>query len=457
MAKTQLLSIHPQKSLLNSSPRQALQIQPTTKPSWASLLKENRGIGNGSNLKHVEVVRTNKLVFKQQQVLSVECAWGICLIGFILGKFPGMEAFNEIRSSWQIPNQYMFHESGWIVFRFESENDRDKVLANGPYATYGIPWMLKKMTCDFNFNEKSFHTIPTWVKLPNLPLILWGEEALSIIGSFIGVPIQMDHFTSKRNKADFARILVEVDTTQPLLRELDILLPSGRELKQPIIYEVEPILCSKCHRLGHKQEECKGIKKISKARSRSKPRRPPFIPDVVLNNHQTIARKENAMVHREIPQPKPDVQEEIVAAPNDLNASVPIVQEEEMVLETEFQEVKKKKGKKKVHDDMMVDELLPPPEAKKNDKGKKKLDPSSTKCDQASLPDSSSSFGPLLQKKFADIFRRDNKDHLDTSLSSFSSFCKDMASDDELEALSRGRSKKRGKKNGRGRRSQPFP
>lgn len=155
---------------------------------------------------------------------------------------------------------------------------------------------------------------------------------MSIIGSYIGIPIQTDHFTNKRNKADFARLLVEVDTTQLLLREVKIHLPSSRELKQPIIYEVEPILCSKCHRLGHTYEVCKGVPKNAKARSRSKSRGPPFILNVVRDNHQTVACKENATIHREVPHTQPDTNEVNGTIPNAPIALLPILQDEAAVL-----------------------------------------------------------------------------------------------------------------------------
>lgn len=83
------------------------------------------------------------MIFRQEQVLPVECAWGIFLIRFIMGRFPGIDAFNEISASWQVPHKYMFHDSGWTVFRFENVEDREKVLTNGPYATFGSPWLLK--------------------------------------------------------------------------------------------------------------------------------------------------------------------------------------------------------------------------------------------------------------------------------------------------------------------------
>lgn len=76
-----------------------IQLAPKPTPTFASILKQNRDIGNGSSLKQVEVVRASKVIFTHEQALTVECAWGICLIGFIFGRFPGINSFNEVRAS----------------------------------------------------------------------------------------------------------------------------------------------------------------------------------------------------------------------------------------------------------------------------------------------------------------------------------------------------------------------
>lgn len=84
------------------------------------------------------------LVLKQEHVLSLEAAWGICLIGFIVGRFPGIKAFDEVRSSWDVPSKYFMHETGWIVFKFENESDRDVVYKMAPMPLMGLRGCLRK-------------------------------------------------------------------------------------------------------------------------------------------------------------------------------------------------------------------------------------------------------------------------------------------------------------------------
>lgn len=96
-----------------------------------------------------------------------------------------------------MPSQYFFHETGWMVVKFENAKDRDMVLQNGPYETFGTPWMMKEMPPYFKFDDKCFSQVPTWIKFPTLHLECWGEEGLSTITSFVGKPISTDHFTGR--------------------------------------------------------------------------------------------------------------------------------------------------------------------------------------------------------------------------------------------------------------------
>lgn len=226
---------------------------------------------NGRKLKEREVDRsTCTYAFKKEQVMITDDAWGYCVIALLFGKFPGMKAFNEMRESWKVPNQYMFHETGYTLFKFENEEDRSLVLRNGPYSTFGAPWMMKEMPHFFQFDDDCFSHIPVWVKFPFLPLECYGEEPLSIVASFVGKPITTDQFTRDMNKPSYARVLVEVDATKPLVRELFLEMPNGKKVTQPVLYEMEPKACLKCRTLGHDKEECQGKVLLHRGRSKSR-------------------------------------------------------------------------------------------------------------------------------------------------------------------------------------------
>ncbi|MCH95908.1 hypothetical protein A2U01_0016890 [Trifolium medium] len=50
------------------------------------------------------------------------------------------------------------------------------------------------------------------------------------------------------------RILVEVDITQELAKEITITDSEGGKLKQPVEYEWKPTFCNKCQKSGHQCE-----------------------------------------------------------------------------------------------------------------------------------------------------------------------------------------------------------
>jgi hypothetical protein len=60
---------------------------------------------------------------------------------------------------------------------------------NGPYTIRNMPMLLREWKPNFNLKNDMLRTIPIWVKLPQLPLYLWGVKSLSKIGSALGNPL----------------------------------------------------------------------------------------------------------------------------------------------------------------------------------------------------------------------------------------------------------------------------
>ncbi|GAB2215516.1 hypothetical protein Droror1_Dr00019903, partial [Drosera rotundifolia] len=81
----------------------------------------------------------------------------------------------------------------------------------------------------------------------------------------VGCPIYADRFTASKERVDYARVLVEVDTRKLLVEEVAWKDVSGVERKQEVVH---PKQCSKCSKWGHKTDSCyqldKGGHKIFK-------------------------------------------------------------------------------------------------------------------------------------------------------------------------------------------------
>ncbi|KAL0317946.1 UNVERIFIED_CONTAM: hypothetical protein Sangu_2208900 [Sesamum angustifolium] len=122
---------------------------------------------------------------------------------------------------------FQLHDSGWLIFRFARAEDRQRILAGGPYFVYGRPLLLKIMPDCFEFKEDDISLTPVWATLPSLPLECWHPNALGKIGSRLGTPIAMDSLTMKMERVSYARILVEVDASKKLVDHVEFILPNA--------------------------------------------------------------------------------------------------------------------------------------------------------------------------------------------------------------------------------------
>ncbi|KAK6146495.1 hypothetical protein DH2020_020364 [Rehmannia glutinosa] len=131
----------------------------------------------------------------------------------------------------------------------------------------------------------------------------WNPDALSMVATKIGKPLHMDSLIVSKERISFPRMLVEVDASKELTRELRIRLPSGKRRMQQVLYEHEPKFCTKCKEIGHSTQGCT---KKNKAADRQ-----PFKPRVrkpVAQNQptrQTLKAPEPARVANNVQQTQP--------------------------------------------------------------------------------------------------------------------------------------------------------
>ncbi|KAJ6907745.1 hypothetical protein NC651_018242 [Populus alba x Populus x berolinensis] len=190
--------------------------------------------------------------------LDVKCDfWKLCLIGYVAGRSPGFKALqNVIVNSWKCEASLIMHESGWLIYKFATDADKLSILAGGRYLVYGRPLILRPMPAFFDFSSSIMHTVPVWVKFPNLPLQCWSLKCLSKIASVLGKPVQSDMLTHTMSRLSYARVLVEVNLLYDLPYSIDINLPNGSLLKQQVIYETLPWFYKQCRILGHLTSTC---------------------------------------------------------------------------------------------------------------------------------------------------------------------------------------------------------
>lgn len=174
----------------------------------------------------------------------------------------GIKAITKEMMKWKVKVKLHLHPSGWLVFKLQTLEDREKVLDGGPYEVYGKPLILKAMPNEFDYGDEEFTMVSIWVQLPDLPIAYRTPSALSKIGSKIGTPITSDLLTECKEHIAYARILVEVDVLEIhekkkiLLEFVPLRTKAGKILKQRIKYEYIPYYCTNCKMIGHDWNHC---------------------------------------------------------------------------------------------------------------------------------------------------------------------------------------------------------
>ena len=118
------------------------------------------------------------------------------------------------------------HDSGCLIFTFNSELDMLSILNGGHYHVLGRLMILKIMPEFFDFDTSDMVRMPIWVRFPNLPLQCWSPLCLSKLASMIGKPLRLDTPTSSMTRLSYARVLVEIDLLSELPNLINISLPN---------------------------------------------------------------------------------------------------------------------------------------------------------------------------------------------------------------------------------------
>ncbi|CAH9056351.1 unnamed protein product [Cuscuta europaea] len=241
-----------------SAVTQSTQHQPGGVKPWSNLFKDNRNPTHGIKLRYIPP-KGNELDFTDKVLPSMVDMWGYCLVGYFTGRFPGLKAIYDLRSKWNVNCLIKDHEKGWVIFKFQNELDRTKVLNEGPYTVFGKQLILKVLSEDFSFEDEEFLKVPIWVKFPKLPWKLWNDEAMSEVASMVGIPLTTDKVTQERTNHTFARVLIEVDISKPPQLSFPIRLSSKQVFKQMVVYETFPSYCFHCKTYGHNPFICKKL------------------------------------------------------------------------------------------------------------------------------------------------------------------------------------------------------
>ncbi|XP_019242197.1 PREDICTED: uncharacterized protein LOC109222281 [Nicotiana attenuata] len=207
------------------------------------------------------------VTIEEEDIKKNQNYWATAIIGFVLGENPYFKSMeNYVDNVWDFVDtpKILYHDKGYYIFRFDSIDDRNKVMQSGPYFFHNKPFILKNWSLDFVFNPECLNVIPIWVRFPNLPVGFWSTEALSKMASGIGKPMYTDLYTAEMDRISYARVLVEADISHPLPNDILLRTPVG-VIHQSIEYEWQPKFCMDCIKVGHTTDECRKKKEEGEA------------------------------------------------------------------------------------------------------------------------------------------------------------------------------------------------
>lgn len=139
---------------------------------------------------------------------------------------------------------------GCFQFRFDFEEDLQKVLDNRPY--HFDQWMIILQKWEPVISESFPSKIPFWIELQGLPKHYWKPEMLQMIGDELGEVMNMEITPSA------AKIQVLLDGLEPLTKETVVDFPDGGEAVVTLEYKNLKNHCHYCCRLSHEKKTVQG-------------------------------------------------------------------------------------------------------------------------------------------------------------------------------------------------------
>lgn len=171
-----------------------------------------------------------------------------------------------VRSLWdKFGLQRVFlQEKGFFIFRFSLSEDRDNVLAMGPWYISNKLLCLKPWKEGLDFQFDTCFKAPVWVKFHNIPLSYLSSDGLSYIVSAVGKPLFVDKLTEKLEPMNFSRVCMPNSLDLVVIDEDTEKIITGK-----VEYQNRPQLCSHCKSFGHSLVICPkaNFKWVPKAQS----------------------------------------------------------------------------------------------------------------------------------------------------------------------------------------------
>lgn len=184
-----------------------------------------------AKLVHVEHINGNRLMpmlrvdKKMKEELSIP--WKDARVVKLLGKNLGFNIMKaKLDKFWNLIEGFEIMDLGHVFYmvKFDSEDDRSKVINGGPWMIFDHYLTIRLWTPEFNASHATIDKTLVWIRVPSMNFIWYDESFLLVLASTIGNPVKVDLHTLRVAHGRFARICVEVDLNQPVVGKVSVMI-----------------------------------------------------------------------------------------------------------------------------------------------------------------------------------------------------------------------------------------
>ena len=143
-----------------------------------------------------------------------------------------------------------------LVFVFEDEADRERVLMGEPWAYDKHLIVLKRIEEEEAIEDVEFNRISFWVQIHGLPVRRMNPEVATTLVSPMGKVEKLADGETSVDGGQAMRVRVNMDITKPLSRGRKVRLEQGRETWIALKYERLPNYCYWCRLVFHSDKDC---------------------------------------------------------------------------------------------------------------------------------------------------------------------------------------------------------
>lgn len=250
------------------------RVSEQTKSSWASIVADKKVLKKYdvevSTKEGVHTVEIPDEVLENSTPL-----WEDFIVGKFLDQAPHVAKVHMVLNKiWRYGDPSVKIEvyevnNSMMRFKVSSSKAREKILKRCMWNIVGVPMVVSKWTPTIEEEKQEEDAIPMWVHLEKVPLHMFSWEGLSFITSPVGCPVKLHAETIACTNLDEAKVLVKVDVTKSLPREITF-TKDGKTFTVKYYYPWLSAKCSYCGKWGHGESVCAKKSKDSKKKEAPK-------------------------------------------------------------------------------------------------------------------------------------------------------------------------------------------